>query len=168
MRYRPTAALRLALALAFTLAAQARAGGSEPQAAGPAAFLVRHAEKAAGDDPALTPEGAARAQRLAELLAGEGIERVFATDTRRARETAAPLATRLGLTIESYDPRELAELAATLREAGRSVLVVGHSNTTGEFADLLGGEAGDPIDDAEYDRLYRVDLATGRTELRRF
>ena len=166
MRHRLAFALTLSLALAAGLHA---GGGDTP--AGPAAFLVRHAEKdlAGGNDPGLTAEGASRAQRLAELLAGEGVVRILATDTRRARDTGAPLATRLGLQVEIYDPRALAQLAATLKERGETVLVVGHSNTTGVLAGLLGGEPGPPIDEAtEFDRLYRVDLASGATERRRY
>jgi len=42
-------------------------------------FVVRHLQKAQGDDPPLSAEGAANAQRLAELLAGKGIVAIFAT-----------------------------------------------------------------------------------------
>jgi phosphohistidine phosphatase SixA len=137
---------------------------------GGVAFLVRHAEKdvAVPDDPPLATHGRERAARLAELLAGEGITRILATDTRRARDTAAPLAAKLGVELDLYDHRRLAELAAELRARGGVVLVVGHSNTTGELAALLGGDSGGPIPDAEYDRLYRVDLATGATVIRRY
>jgi broad specificity phosphatase PhoE len=166
MRHR----LAFALALSIALTAGLHAGGGDPPP-GPVAFLVRHAEKdlAGGADPGLTAEGAARAQRLADLLAGEGIARVLVTDTRRARDTGGPLATRQGLQVELYDPRALAELAAALKKRGETVLVVGHSNTTDVLARLLGGEPGPPIDEAtEFDRLYRVDLGSGATERRRY
>ena len=144
-------------------------GPAEPQQAGPAfAFLVRHAEKATGEDPGLSPEGTARALRLAELLASQGVERVYVTATRRARDTAAPLAARFGLPVETYDAKRLAELATTLRERGETALVVGHSNTTDELAVALGGESAGPMPDEEYDRLYRVDLADGSTVVRRY
>jgi phosphohistidine phosphatase SixA len=136
----------------------------------PVAFLVRHAEKdpAGGADPALTAAGRERAEKLATLLADQGILRILTTDTRRARETAAPLAARLGLTPERYDHRRLADLAAELRSRGERVLVVGHSNTTGELAALFGGDSGGPIADDEYDRLYRVTLGTGEANLSRY
>src|SRR5690606_27175880 len=78
-------------------------------------FIVRHAEKAAGTDPGLTAAGTARAQALAKELAGSGITRVFSTDTRRTRETARPLAERLGLDVEIYDPADPAALVADVR-----------------------------------------------------
>ena len=132
-------------------------------------YLVRHAEKEPGDDPALTAEGRDRAAALAEILAGEGVDRILSSDTRRTRETAAPLAERLGLDVEIYDPHDLAELVTRLREAsGETLLVVGHSNTTPEAVRLLGGDPVSPMPDDEYDRLYRVELPSGRTTLERF
>lgn len=135
-------------------------------------FLVRHAEKADDDprDPSLTDEGMARAVELADRLASRGIERVLSTDYVRTRDTGSPLASRLGLVMEFYDPRDLAGAAAELIEDGRTALVVGHSNTTPGFVEALGGEPGEPIDEMEYDRLYEVTIDAGEvtTELHRF
>ena len=65
---------------------------------------MRHLQKAQGDDPPLSDSGAAQAQALASVLGGGGITAVFATPTKRAMETATPLAERLGLTVTPYDP----------------------------------------------------------------
>lgn len=128
-------------------------------------FLVRHAEKMTGDDPALTAQGAIRAEALADLLDDAKIERIHSSDYKRTRETAAPLAKRLDLDVELYDPRDLPGMAARLKTEGGRHLVVGHSNTTGELTELLGGDGGDPIVEAtEYDRLYLVTTgADGKT-----
>jgi len=42
-------------------------------------------------------------------------------------------------------------------------LVLGHSNTTPQLVEALGGEPGAPIEEMEYDRLYIVTLMDGRT-----
>lgn len=69
-------------------------------------YLVRHAEKgAAGQDPALTAQGKARARNIATILQKAGIGSIFSSDTIRTRQTAAPLAQRSGLTVEEYDAR---------------------------------------------------------------
>jgi 2,3-bisphosphoglycerate-dependent phosphoglycerate mutase len=125
---------------------------------GPTAlFLVRHAERDTDhpDDPGLTPVGRDRAEALARLLADAGITRIHSTDTRRTRDTAAPLARLLSLPVELYDASDLSSLArALLEEPGRH-LVVGHSNTTPTLAEALGGSGYGPIVEAwEYDRLY--------------
>lgn len=142
-----------------------------PDSNSPRVFIVRHAEKLAGHDPQLSPEGAARARQLAELLKDEGIRRIFTTDTRRTRATAAPLARALGITAEIYAADTQAELAAALMNARDTVLVVGHSNTVAEFAAAFGVDPGAPVDEAtEYDRLYVVTLGDGEAsvEIRRY
>jgi broad specificity phosphatase PhoE len=160
--------------VSITAAPPCAAGGSPDAAAAGAAspdriLLVRHAETAGeGSDPELSEEGSRRAERLADLLAEEGVERIFSTDLRRTRDTAAPLAGRLGLEVELYDHRALPDLAERLRAEGGVVLVVGHSNTTPALVELLGGDPGEPIAHDEHDRLYRVDLPSGQTALDRF
>jgi probable phosphoglycerate mutase len=68
-------------------------------------LLIRHAEPvriASGDvegpaDPGLTDRGAHQAARLAAWLGAEPIDLVITSPLRRARETAAPLASALGI-----------------------------------------------------------------------
>jgi 2,3-bisphosphoglycerate-dependent phosphoglycerate mutase len=125
-------------------------------------FLVRHAEKEAGPDPALTPAGEARAAALAERLAAEGVTEIWSTDTRRTQGTARPLAAARELAVQSYDPRALPAFANQLAETPGIKLVVGHSNTTDALAALIGADPGPPIDDAaEFDRLYVIMITDG-------
>jgi phosphohistidine phosphatase SixA len=128
-------------------------------------FLVRHAEKQTGPDPALTADGQARAQALANLLKDAGIAHIHSSDYQRTRDTAAPLAARLDLPVRLYDPRDLPAMAEKLRAEGGRHLVVGHSNTTPPLVEALGGEGGSPIIEAtEYDRLYLVTITDNETE----
>lgn len=139
------------------LALLAGLAGWPPGHAEAMVFAVRHAEKADGPDPGLTERGRARARALADLLADAGITHVFSSDYRRTRETAEPLAARLGLPVLTYDARKLPALVERLNALTGRVLVVGHSNTTPALVDLLGGDPGPPIDEgSEYDRLYWV------------
>lgn len=70
-------------------------------------LLVRHAlpvrvDSGAVDgpaDPHLAPLGVQQAEALAAWLAAEPIDAVWSSPMRRALETAAPLATRLGLDV---------------------------------------------------------------------
>jgi len=136
-------------------------------------FLVRHAEKqASGQDPALSEAGRTRARELASLLQEAGIGHIYSTDFVRTRDTAAPLADRLGLAVTIYDWDAMDALAAELAKPGRISLVGGHSDTTPELVGLLGGEPGEPINEPEeYDRLYVVTVADDgavTSELRRY
>jgi 2,3-bisphosphoglycerate-dependent phosphoglycerate mutase len=73
--------------------------------------LVRHAQPVRVEpgtvtgpaDPGLSDTGHAQAQRLADWLAAEPIDAVLTSPLRRARETAAPLATALGVTAAVVD-----------------------------------------------------------------
>ncbi len=132
-------------------------------------ILVRHAEKVAGSgDVALTEPGRARATRLAELLKHAGITAVFATPYERTRGTAQPTAQALGIEVtvtpisgatsafaQSFAARVLQDFK------GKTVLVVGHSNTTPEVIAALGAPAVPAIPDAEYDNLYIVQVESG-------
>ena len=128
-----------------------------------AIFLVRHAEKTLDKtDPGLTDAGKARALALADRLENEGITHIHSSDYIRTRDTAAPLATRLGLNVEIYDAGDLPGIAETLKTTPGRHLVVGHSNTTPQLTELLGGDGGTPIYEAtEYDRLYILTTKKG-------
>ena len=136
---------------------------SAPEPTTDAVFLVRHAEKTTEKtDPALTSEGQARAMALADRLESEGITHIHSSDTKRTRDTAAPLAARLDLEVQIYDARNLPAIADKLKATPGRHLVVGHSNTTPQLTELLGGDGGSPIVEAtEYDRLYVVTMAEG-------
>tara|TARA_R110000787_G_scaffold76784_3_gene169136 strand:+ start:564 stop:1079 length:516 start_codon:yes stop_codon:yes gene_type:complete len=134
-------------------------------------YLVRHAEKQAGDDPSLTPAGAERAALLAETLRDAGIVRIYSTDYARTRETAAPLAKAVSAAVTLYNPSDLSAFASQLKNESGIVLVVGHSNTTPALVESLGGDPGPEINEAaEYDRLYVVSIRGDQveTELRRY
>jgi len=68
-------------------------------------LLIRHARplRAHGGegpaDPALSPLGLRQAEALADWLAEERLDAIYASPLRRARETAAPLAAKLGLDV---------------------------------------------------------------------
>ncbi len=136
---------------------------SESQAKEPlVVFLVRHAEKVdLSRDPKLSAAGTERALQLANVLRDAGIKYIHSSDYIRTRDTAAPIADCLGLEVKLYDPRDLPSLATKLRQLGNRHLVVGHSTTTPEVVELLGGKPGEAIDEAgEFDRLYIVTVAS--------
>lgn len=119
-------------------------------------YLVRHAEKTKDKtDPALTELGTQRAQDLALRLKGVPLTKIYSSDYKRTRDTAAPIVAATNLELILYNPRDLEGFSKDLLMETGHILVVGHSNTTPELSALLGGESGEPIVEAtEYDRLY--------------
>jgi hypothetical protein len=67
-----------------------------------AVIIIRHADKASEPaiDPGLTKAGVKRAQDLATALGDAGVTGIITTQMRRTRETAEPLAIKVGVTPE--------------------------------------------------------------------
>lgn len=163
-----------ALSLILLLAALAGAVPQHAQAQSDATvvYLVRHAERAEDgtSDPPISEAGEARARLLASMLEDAGLTHVHTTDYKRTRSTGAPSAEAAGLEMSVYDPRDLPRFAARLHATPGRHLVLGHSNTTPQLVEALGGDAGGAIEEMEYDRLYIVTLtdAGASTVLIRF
>lgn len=133
---------------------------AHPAAAASQIYIMRHLQKAQGDDPPLSADGAANAQKLARLLGGaHTIRAVFATPTQRAMETAGPLAKRLGLTVTSYDPEAPGRLVEQVNGLPGAVLIVGHSNTVPDLVTRFGGTPAPVIGDDDYGTIFIVDPA---------
>lgn len=143
--------MRRAAILVFVLFLSATAAAQK------AVFVVRHAEKAGDSNAPETPlsaEGKVRAEALARLLADADITVIYASDTVRAKDTAAPLAKARGLEVkvEAPQPGPLAKLIRE-RHANDVVLVVGHSNTVEPLLREL-GYAGEEKLSGDYGHLY--------------
>lgn len=118
-------------------------------------ILLRHAERAAGGtNPSLTAAGRARAKLLARMLAKTGIDAIFTSEFKRTKETAAPIAERLGLSPLELDD-DMAAAEQQLRAAGQCVLVVGHTDTVPALIAALGGPHVE-IPDNAFNRLFVV------------
>ena len=146
--------LLVVLALALTAAAPSSSAPST------VALLVRHAERAPGTgDVPISDQGRARALALAEVGKVAGVSVIITTQFQRTRQTAAALAEALGITpvvvnAQSDVAKHAAEVAAAVRQqAGRTVLVVGHSNTVSAIVAALGGPKFPDYCDAAYDNL---------------
>jgi hypothetical protein len=159
---------RLAIAWLILLAAAttARAGpGAEAErppvdsTAVRTIFVLRHTEKAKepADDPPLAPEGEARAHTLARMVGVCPIDGLFATDTRRAMATLAPLAEKFGLEIETIpidDPYGSAH--AVLQSGHRFMVVAAHGDTVIPILEGLGAWLDPRPEGIEYDDLFIV------------
>lgn len=117
-------------------------------------YFVRHFEKQLGDNPGLTETGKARAEVLAAFFSDKPLNQIFSTEYHRTLETATPVTVLKNLTIEYYDPQNLAEFAIRMKTLDH-VLVVGHSNTTPQIMSLMGGED-IHIEETDYGVVYML------------
>ena len=139
-------------------------------------FLARPVEKDPGtiDDPPLSPEGEARAQRLAQMLGwtggGGGVEAVYASDDRRAQQTAAPLAERLRRSPVIFGAGDARTAAArVLREhPGGTVVVIASGPVLPQMIHELSGGPPPALAPEEADLIYIVSIPSfGRAHLAR-
>jgi broad specificity phosphatase PhoE len=123
-------------------------------------YVVRHAEKDTGKNPTLTTAGFARAGDLMHKLNNKGIQTIFSTDTRRTLQTAdsikllynIPLIKYLGDTIGN----DLVNKINQNHSNGKTILVVGHSNTVPKLIRRLGVKKYtiENLGDNEFDNLF--------------
>ena len=128
-------------------------------------IVVRHAEKASSSpqdpDPPLSEAGAARAQRLKDVAGAAEVAAVYTTQFRRTRDTAAVLGVPV-VPVEITRDNAATYAASVAKEIlskhkGKTVMVVGHSNTTPQMVEALSGRRVPPLDDArDFDALYVV------------
>lgn len=129
-------------------------------------IVVRHAPQVlagADPDPPLSAEGAARAALLARVLGDTHLKNrvgaIVVSPALRSRETAAPLAQRLGITPETMPREDVRSLVRrVLREhAGGTILVVAHADTLPAIVAALSGEQDiPPVDPSDYSTMYVV------------
>ena len=143
-----------AAALFLTLAACAYMAPVQPRST---FYVMRHLNTPAGaTDPDLTEEGRRNAELLVSALATPPAA-IFVTDTKRARQTAAPLAARLGIEPIVYDPSNTALLVSEVMKEPPPVLIIGHSNTVPEIvAALSGGQRPGPLTHEDFGDVWQI------------
>ncbi len=156
--------MRARLSILFILLALIAAAPA-PSAPATVVIVVRHAERAPGSgDPPISEAGQARALVLAEVGKVSGVSVIITTQLQRTRQTAAPLAEALGITpavvtTQSDVAKHASEIASTVRQhAGKTVLVVGHSNTVPAIVAALGGPKLPDLCEPEYDSMITMVL----------
>ena len=100
-------------------------------------YFMRHAEKDRSDktnkNPDLTKKGNNRAENWSIVFENVDFDLIYSTKYNRTIQTAKPTATKQNIEIQYYSPSHLNDEDFKLKTNGKTVLVVGHSNTTPQF-----------------------------------
>ena len=132
-------------------------------------IFVRHAEKA--DDgtrnPPLDIYGQHRAIRLAQMLHLSDLAGIYSTPFFRTQQTVEPLAKQMGLEIQEYPPLDVEALDQLVADQnGKTILIVGHSNTVPAMVNhLLGSEELSQLGEHEYDKVFVVHVFGDQAQL---
>lgn len=126
-------------------------------------ILVRHAEAAPGTsgDPDLSKAGEARVRGLGEyldaVLAGDKVDYLYAADSRRAQQTAAPIANEFKLPINLLSSSDWAGLAGRIKREhrGKTVAVVGYASTLPSVLSELSASSA-ALSEDDYDSIFLV------------
>ncbi len=127
-------------------------------------YFIRHAEKDRSDpsekNPHLKEEGSKRSENWSHILGNVKFDAIYSTNYYRTIETAKPTADKNKLDISIYNERSSNYVDKFLKDTkGKTVLVVGHSNTTPAFVNaVLGKNKYENIDDNNNGNLYIVTI----------
>ncbi|WP_298764187.1 histidine phosphatase family protein [uncultured Polaribacter sp.] len=132
-------------------------------------YLIRHAEKNRTDksnrNPNLNKKGLERAKKWADYFKNIDLDAVYATNYKRTQQTAKPTAELKNLEILSYNPSKLFDSVFKINTKGKTVLIVGHSNTTPDFANaILGEKKYTFMKDNDNSSLYKVTLTATKVK----
>ncbi|MGG9960993.1 SixA phosphatase family protein [Ferruginibacter sp. SUN106] len=136
-------------------------------------YLVRHAEKKSGSDPVLTEEGNTRAGALLQVLKGKKIHHIYVTQFKRTQMTGDSLRLQMGIDTIQYKAdttgQDLYKMILANNEAGKSLLIIGHSNTVPKLIKKLGVINFDAKDipDNEFDNLYLITYKKGKAVVKK-
>ena len=131
----------------------------------PNIYVMRHLNTPAGaTDPDLTNDGQRNAELLVNWFKRDRPAVIYVSSTKRAQQTAAPLARSLNLVPKVYDPADTPALIAAVKGETRTVLIVGHSNTVPDIIERLGGQRPAPLVHEDFGDIWRITGPTRETE----
>ena len=144
--------IAMALLVAFASATSAAAASVWPNI-----YVMRHLHTPAGvTDPDLTAEGMKYALAVSHSFGSDPPDVIYVSSTKRAQQTAAPLAARLKLTPKIYDPRDTPGLVAAVSAETGTVLIVGHSNTVPDIIEWLGGKRPPDLTHEDFGDIWHI------------
>jgi 2,3-bisphosphoglycerate-dependent phosphoglycerate mutase len=127
-------------------------------------FFIRHAEKDESDlqdkDPKLSAAGLERALSWVAYFEDVQFDMIYSTNFNRTSTTASKIADSQNKEVEFYDPKKLNDPDFQKKTKGKTVLVVGHSNTNPAFVNLILKENKyQALDEKEYGSVYMVTVS---------
>lgn len=121
-------------------------------------YLIRHAEKADNSaDPELSDAGMARAENWAQYFKDKPIDYFFVTSYKRTALTAWPVGEAQNKHHYQTSDRDMPLMGLANKYRGKTLLIVGHSNTIpGAINELLMEKTYPNIPENEFGYLYKI------------
>jgi len=123
-------------------------------------YFIRHAEKAdSSKNPDLSEKGLERAQEWKALFSEINFDAVYSTDFKRTLQTINPIVLENGKILKIYNP-QIVDIETFKKETiGKTILIVGHSNTIPKMVNqIIKENKYSDIAENQFGNLYIVTL----------
>lgn len=126
-------------------------------------YLIRHAEKELSNpenkNPHLTQQGIERANNWKNIFKEIPFDKIYSTNFFRTQETAIFIAKDKGIKIDKYKTNNTYNKPFREDNKGKTILVVGHSNTIPYLANkIIGKDIYSSIDETIHGNLYIISI----------
>lgn len=126
-------------------------------------YLIRHAEKdlsnSENKNPNLSKIGVQRAENWAKILEQISFDAVYSTEYNRTKQTAKPIALSNKLKTIIYDLNAFDFKRFKSNNNGKTIMIVGHSNSTPLFINtLIKNQKYQQIKESNYSNLYIITI----------
>ena len=126
-------------------------------------YLIRHAEKDISNptdkNPNLSSIGVQRAESWTKILKNASFDAVYSTDYNRTKQTAKPISETNNLETINYDLNTFDFEKFKSETKGKTIIIVGHSNTTPLFVNaFIGSQKYQQIKESNYSNLYIITI----------
>lgn len=121
-------------------------------------YFIRHAEKVDNSqNPDLSEKGLERAKLWNEIFSKVTFDEIYSTDYKRTKQSASSIAANQSIKVQIYDPKSIVRTEFLKKTRGKTVLIVGHSNTTPSFVNqIINQNIYTDIEDKTFGNLYIV------------
>ena len=123
-------------------------------------YFIRHAEKAdSSKNPNLSEKGLERAQQWKILFSKIDFDGVYSTDFNRTLQTIQPIVADNNRLLKIYNPKMMDVEAFKKETQGKTILIVGHSNTIPNMVNqIIKENKYTDIEENQFGNLYIVTL----------
>jgi broad specificity phosphatase PhoE len=123
-------------------------------------YFIRHAEKAdSSKNPDLSEKGLERAQEWQLLFSELSFDEIYSTDFNRTIQTIKPISVKQNKNFSLYNPKTIDIEAFKKETFGKTILIVGHSNTIPNMVNqIIKENKYSDIEENQFGNLYIVTI----------
>lgn len=129
-------------------------------------YFIRHAEKAdSSKNPDLSEKGIERAQQWKALFSDINFDAVYSTDFNRTLQTIQPIVAGNNQLLKIYNPKMIDVELFKKETQGKTILIVGHSNTVPNMVNqIIKENKYADIAENQFGNLYIITLFENQTQ----